>query len=510
MAKILAQVLCTVALLLVNSRLRTSTCRLVANYLVRIALVQLSKLIPWEDLETEYADGFSLELGAPAKPFRMVLGALIIKERLGTSDAETVEQIRENPYLQYFLGLSEYTNQAPFDASMLVHFRKRLSLEIVGHINERIVLNALASSSKTGTETTNEGYSKQENEEGEVDVSNNQGQLILDASCAPADIRYPTDLSLLNEAREHTETIIDLLYEQVKEEVEKKPRTYRQQARQEYLKIAKQRKVNHKTRRKAIRKQLGYLRRNLAHIDALIAQGASLSQLDPQLYRKLLVISELYRQQQWMYQHRQRRIDDRIVSLSQPHVRPIVRGKAGTPVEFGAKVSVSCVEGHVFLDHLSWDNFNESGDLPQQVEQFRQRFGHYPASVHADQIYHTRANRAYCRQRGIRLSGKPLGRPAALEQAELRQQAREDAKIRNQIEGKFGQGKRRFSLARVMDKLASTAATTIAITFLVMNLERLLRQLLFVLVGSVLMRKPCMEAHGQRHTGHPSQLLVAA
>jgi hypothetical protein len=162
------------------------------------------------------------------------------------------------------------------------------------------------------------------------------------------------------------------------------------------------------------------------------------------------------------------------------------------------------------VDHLSWDNFNESGDLPQQVEQLRQRFGHYPASVHADQIYHTRANRAYCRQRGSRLSGKPLGRPAALEQAERRQQAREDAKIRNQIEGKFGQGKRRFSLARVMAKLASPAATTIAITFLVMNPERLLRQLLFVFIVSILMRKPRMEAHGQRHTGHRSQLLVAA
>ncbi len=70
--------------------------------------VKLSELIPWQELETKYADLFSSGMGAPAKPFRMALGALIIKERLGTSDAETVEQIRENPYLQYFLGLSEY------------------------------------------------------------------------------------------------------------------------------------------------------------------------------------------------------------------------------------------------------------------------------------------------------------------------------------------------------------------------------------------------------------------
>jgi hypothetical protein len=93
-----------------------------------------------------------------------------------------------------------------------------------------------------------------------------------------------------------------------------------------------------------------------------------------------------------MYQHCQYRIDDCIVSLSQPHVRPIVRGKAGTPVEFEAKFSASCADGHVFLDQLSWDNFNESTQLPQQVKQFRQGFDHYPASVCADPIYRTRAN----------------------------------------------------------------------------------------------------------------------
>jgi hypothetical protein len=101
--------------------------------------VTLSKLIPWEKYENEYAEQFSKEIGAPAKPFRMALGALIIKERLGTSDEETVEQIRENPYLQYFLGLSEYSNEGPFEASTMVHFRKRLKLEMVGQINEEVV-----------------------------------------------------------------------------------------------------------------------------------------------------------------------------------------------------------------------------------------------------------------------------------------------------------------------------------------------------------------------------------
>jgi transposase, IS5 family len=170
-------------------------------------------------------------------------------------------------------------------------------------------------------------------------------------------------LKLLNEAREKTEAIIDELYAQLKDQLDKKPRTYRCKARQEYLKVAKQRKANGKAVRKAVRQQLGYLRRNLSHIDELMAAGASLSQLKTGQYRTLLVISEVFRQQEWMYNQHKHRIDDRIVSLSQPHVRPIVRGKAGVPVEFGAKFSASCVDGLAFLDHLSWDNFNESGDL---------------------------------------------------------------------------------------------------------------------------------------------------
>jgi hypothetical protein len=188
----------------------------------------------------------------------------------------------------------------------------------------------------------------EDNDEEDPPSAAKAGALIVDASCTPCDIRYPTDLSLLNEARAHTEHIIDLLYAQVQEQVAPKPRTYRRKARQQYLQIAKQRQVKRKARRKAVGQPLRYFRRNLAHIDMLIAAGASLARLDKQLYRKLLVISELFRQQQWMYQHRQHRLEDRLVRIAQPHVRPIVRGKAGTPVEFGAKIVSSCVEGYVF------------------------------------------------------------------------------------------------------------------------------------------------------------------
>ena len=98
--------------------------------------VILAKLIPWSEFEEEYAQKFSENVGAPAKTFRMAISALIIKEKLGTSDRETVEQIRENPYLQYFIGLEYYTNEAPFDPSMFVHFRQRIGVNFVNKINQ--------------------------------------------------------------------------------------------------------------------------------------------------------------------------------------------------------------------------------------------------------------------------------------------------------------------------------------------------------------------------------------
>ena len=193
-------------------------------------------------------------------------------------------------------------------------------------------------------------------------------------------------------------------------------------------------------------------------------------------YKMLLVATEVYRQQLWMYENKQHSISDRIVSLTQPHIRPIVRGKAGKSVEFGAKLSASCRNGYLFLDRISWDNFNESVDLKTQVEEFKRFTGFYPESIHVDRIYRTRDNRAWCKERGIRMSGSPLGRPPTNISNSRKKPAQSDERIRNSIEGKFGEAKRRFSLGRVMAKLSNTSETGIAITFLVMNLSALLRQ----------------------------------
>lgn len=228
----------------------------------------------------------------------------------------------------------------------------------------------------------------------------------------------------------------------------------------------------------AIKEQLQYIKRNLSHIKKLLNQGSSLSYLSKLEHKNLLVATEVYRQQLWMYENKTNRIEDRIVSITQPHIRPIVRGKAGKAVEFGAKISASCVDGYVFLDYLSWDNFNESNHFLERVESFKEKTGSYPESVHVDKIYRSRKNRAFCKEKGIRISGVALGRPPKNISNNAKKQAQEDERIRNAIEGRFGQGKRRFSLNKIMSKLPSTSATTIAIIFLVMNLSALFRAFL--------------------------------
>ena len=190
--------------------------------------VIMAELVPWDEFEEEYAKLFDPEKGAPAKSFRLALGSLIIKEKLATSDRETIEQIRENPYLQYFIGLNSYQEDPPIDASMLVHFRKRIGRDLVNKINEVMV--------KKGQKPTDDEVKKKDSDPDLKEKIPNRGKLILDATCAPADIRYPTDLGLLNQARISTERIIDNLYKQLRGQLLKKPRTYRKIARKEYLK----------------------------------------------------------------------------------------------------------------------------------------------------------------------------------------------------------------------------------------------------------------------------------
>lgn len=441
--------------------------------------VKLSEIIPWDDIEEKYAELFPANCGMPAKPLRMALGALIIKEKCGFSDRETVEQIKENPYLQYFIGLEEFKTEAPFDSSLMVHFRKRLGVDEIIDINEMICRAKAEDENKDINDDDNDHEPQSPDSENTTqetdDKQSNKGTLILDATCAPADIRYPTDLSLLNEARMKLEEIIDTLHKPLRGK-RPKPRTYRKVARLEFLAVSKKRRPSKNQIRKAIGKQLGYIRRDLAAIEKLV-EIVGLGALSKRQLRNLWVINELYRQQEIMYKTKEHSIEDRIVSISQPHVRPIVRGKAGADTEFGAKVAISLANGYSYIEKISWDNFNEGITLIESVERFKERFGYYPKVVLADKIYRNRDNLKYCKKHGIRLSGPRLGRPPKVQDPQIRRQEYEDAKARNAVEGEIGVGKRRYGLGLIMACLQKTSETVIALQFMVMNLERKVRSL---------------------------------
>lgn len=465
--------------------------------------VRYANLIPWDQFEKEYSQNFSSE-GSGSTPItcRMALAALIIKEELKLSDRICVEQITENPYLQYFCGLKSFISNTPFDSSMFVYFRKRFPMDILVAVNEAIIDEIRKIESSDDKSDAPPPSSDIGSEEKDEEVPN-QGKLLVDATCTPADITYPTDLKLLNKAREKSEKIIDILYESTKSLFgpnPKKPRTYRRRARKQFLLVAKAKRPGQKKIRKACRQQLGYLARNLKSIDNLAQKTPSLegetglALLPRKLYKNLLVISEVYRQQQWMYQQRVRRIDNRIVSIDQPHVRPIKRGKAHAETEFGAKINISLVDGYSFVNKISWENFNEGIDLISQLEAYKKRFGCYPESVHADKIYRNRENLRYCKKHGIRLSGPKLGRPKKQTEANAaelkaeKQRERQDASDRNAVEGKFGQVKRRYGLSRIMTKLATTSESAIMMTFIVVNLKRWLSTIYIFLCPKTCLR----------------------
>lgn len=422
--------------------------------------VRLVAIIPWDRIEEMYAKKF-VKNGHPAHPARMALGSLLIKQMLRCSDERTVRHISENPYMQYFIGLKEYTSRCPFGESTMVAFRKRFTEEELTQINEWI----LAARKKTPSDD-------EPPKSGE-----NKGTLMLDATCAPADITYPQDLNLLSKAREKAEKIIDQIHVAGNGP---KPRTYRKVARREYLKVSKLRRKPMKVLRKGIRKQLNYLLRDIGYIADYVHGGVRLTskQMD-----EMNLITIVYEQQRIMYEKKSHQMERRIVSLSQPYVRPIVRGKVKANTEFGAKLHVSLEDGYGRVERLDFEAYNESEDLPKIVERYRERTGHYPKRLLADKIYRTRNNLAYCKEHDIRLSGPPLGRPR---KDELRDRKSEyqDACERNAIEGLFGTGKRSYGLDVVMAKLQNTSVTVIMVAVMAMNLKRLILLRIFrLLIG---------------------------
>lgn len=449
--------------------------------------VKLAKIIPWDDLAAIYSKTLSSNSGRQSINVRMVIGALIVKHKLGIDDRGTVAMISENIYLQYFCGLKSFQTQEPFHPTVFVDIRKRMGAGSFDSWNALIIEKA--DQLKPEKKKTISGSQDNDNSKDEPSLPN-KGTLKIDATVANHKIAFPTDAGLLNNARKESERLIDLLYKASGGD-HKKPRDYRRVARTQYLVFSKKRRKTKKEIRKFIRKQLGFLKRNIAYIESLLdtiehqrekqqslGLFPELDTLYPSLFplawrdQKIYwVIQNLFEQQKYMYDHKTHSVKDRIVNIYQPYIRPIPRGKDKAATEFGAKISASEVDGMSRVEHISWDNFNESKDLTLQVELFKNLYGHYPELLLADRIYLNRENRKWLKLKGIRIVGKPLGRPPKQNlNAYQKRKLKEERNQRNLIEGKFGQAKNAYGLRDIKAKRADTSESWIGAIFFILNL----------------------------------------
>lgn len=434
--------------------------------------IKKAEMIPWNRIEDKYATLFESTTGTVAKPLRMALGALMIQKEYGFSDRTLVEQLQENPYFQYFIGLPGFQLEAPFAPSLLVEFRKRLTEDILMDINELIL---------KGDDDDDQPTSGVGNCEGSDTQEENKGTLILDATCAFQNIKFPQDSNLLNETREKLERIIDAVCSR---ENLSKPRTYRKKARRDYLNLARSKKRTAKRIRKAIRQQLQYIRRDRGYLRQFEMQGIVLTENECKL---LNVLDKVYDQQKYMFDHKVHTIENRIVSISQPYIRPIVRGKSKAQVEFGAKLDLSIVDGFGRIEKISFEAYNESEVLADVVERYKQRTGHYPKRILADKIYRNRNNLAYCKERNIRLCGPALGRPRKDAVIDKKAEYRDNAD-RVEVERAFSLAKGSYGLGLIRTKLEETTRGSIVLSILVMNINRKLRMFLRLFVISIFSR----------------------
>ena len=414
--------------------------------------LKLSGLIPWERLEDVYRGYFSEGQGRPAKDSRLICGLLIVKHAEKYADKRAVQEYLENPYVQAFCGEDTFKTEGGINPSLLSKLRKKLG---PGFFN-RFELEVLG-------ELKTSGLIK-------------PGEHLLDATVFPSDITFPTDAGLLNKCRQWTVKVIQAVGKRF--DVKKKARTYCRKAQAAYLGFQKKRKKTRREINLMRGKLLRWLKRNIGQFEVLAAEYAGKLKAHEREFLKLRLetVKRIYAQQYELWRTKGRRVKERIVSLHAPHIRPIVRGKAGRNVEFGAKGLLSWVDGFCFLDKFGFEAYNEGEDLAGSLESYKNRFGHYPASSTGDGIFGSRANREHLKEIGVRGGFKALGRGSGVKEKRT-WYVRQHKKRASRMEGIIGLGKNRFGLDRVKYRMAGGEEMWVRLGLLAMNLSTAMRKM---------------------------------
>lgn len=451
--------------------------------------VKLGDLLPWTELEKVYNSRLDNEVkGAVNKPARMIIGACIIKHKFSLSDEDTISIIQENPYMQYLCGLSEFTDKPLFDPSLFTTIRKRITIEEINKLTVELLNKELAVKESRKIEEQKGDSEEQpatpsEDNGAEFTDSQNRthkGVLKIDATCADAEVRYPVDADIIHDGCKIADRYIKKICEGLHI---KKIRSCYSDAHSFCLELVKRKKKCAKLIRSTISAMLSYLSKDLRKLAELFVEyQGSKDFLQPHEQRILRATFDMYSQQLEMFDEKKHQCKDRIVSIFQPHIRPIVRGKSKAPTEFGAKIGAAVYEGYTFIYHHSWDAYNESTDFSLQIQLFKERFGYLPATILADKIYMNRTNRRLLKEYEIKTYCKPLGRPPKEPRSpEYLKKMAKAVGERNEVECSFGTGKRVYRANNIRAKLPKTAECWTGMCYFVKNEMKFLRELCLAL-----------------------------
>lgn len=433
--------------------------------------VQMGDALPWGEYEKVYNERLKNDkVGASNRPGRMVIAALIIKHKLSLSDEETILTIQENPYMQYMCGLTEYSDQPIFDPSLFTTIRKRITIEDVNALTLELAKKAQQKKDKDDNDEDNTFSGKTQ----PTDVK-------ADATCADAEVRYPTDIDLIEDGSKYIDRMIDKVCGIKK--IRKPAGVERNRIRAIYLNVIKRKHKGSKLVKDALTRMLPLLYRDILTLLNLIGvDDETYGRFNCTQKRTIQAVIDMYHQQEEMLREGKHTCENRIVSIHQPHVRPIVRGKAKAKVEFGAKIGVSIVSGYSFIDHHGWDAYNEASDLTVHIEKYKERFGCEPKRFFGDKIYLNRENRRILKEKEIQIMGRPLGRPPKNPTQEQIERERIGVSLRNEAEAQFGTGKRTYRANNIRAKLPQTAECWTAMCYFVKNLAKFMRELCLVLI----------------------------
>jgi hypothetical protein len=358
------------------------------------SLLRLDRAINWKNLLSEISCFYSPDKGRRSIPLRAQVGALMIKFIKNMPDRAAVATVQENLYAQRFCGLSPAQAKQFMDPSSgLALFRRRIGLEGMTLIHELLTAASCGKSYKRAD------------------------QLILDTTCVPMDILYPTDIRLLDRCRRE---ILRLMKRAKAFGVKNFYRTYSRTARKIFVAFSKLSKPAEKTRRRVHKKLFQFLRRNFKQLRDLHARATR--ELGPRCrtskpvrlllkdMKETLAKIQVVLHQQAMVRRGIVHIQGRIVSFHKNHVRPIVRGKFPLPTEFGPKVLFALVKKRMHVVGFFYNNVSDATMILQSLKWFKARFGHLPAELFADRGFFSRAWVKWLKFLGIEPGIQPRGK----------------------------------------------------------------------------------------------------